>query len=179
MPKHQELVLTAVGPDRPGLVSDVTGVLLAAGANVADSRMVNLRGQFALLVLVEGAEAVLARVRASLESEAPKLGLRITIDSERRVETAAGGIPYRLRTYSSDQPGIVHRVSELLRRRNINIESLSTSLSAAPFAGTSVFTLDLLMTVPADVPLHSLRDELARVAAQLNCDFDLEPVRGA
>jgi len=177
MSKHQELVLTAVGPDRPGLVSDVTGLLLAAGANVADSRMVNLRGQFALLVLVEGSEPVLARVRTSLDAEAPKLGLRVTIDAERRSDAATGGIPYRLRTYSSDQPGIVHRISELLRRRNINIESLSTSLSAAPFAGTSVFTLDLLMSVPPDVALHGLRDELGRVAAQLNCDFDLEPVR--
>jgi glycine cleavage system transcriptional repressor len=46
-----ELVVTAVGPDRPGIASDFTGHVHAAGANLADSRMVNLRGQFALLAV--------------------------------------------------------------------------------------------------------------------------------
>ena len=43
----QELVVTAVGPDRAGIASDFTGHVHAAGANLADSRMVNLRGHFA------------------------------------------------------------------------------------------------------------------------------------
>src|SRR3954452_21329891 len=46
-------IITAVGPDRPGLVGDLTGHLHAAGANLLDSRMVNLRGQFALVLLME------------------------------------------------------------------------------------------------------------------------------
>src|SRR5262249_6564839 len=49
-----ELVVTAIGPDRPGLASEFAGHVLGAGANLADSRMVNLRGQFAILALVEG-----------------------------------------------------------------------------------------------------------------------------
>ena len=48
----RELVITAVGSDRPGLVGRLTAPLYEVSANVADSRMVNLRGQFALLLLV-------------------------------------------------------------------------------------------------------------------------------
>ena len=44
-------VITAVGPDRPGLVQTLTSALLEASGNVADSRMINLRGQFALILL--------------------------------------------------------------------------------------------------------------------------------
>ena len=77
MPAQETLVLSAIGPDRPGLVSDVTGLLLAAGANVADSRMVNLRGHFAVLVLAEGSAAQLAAARTTLETEDPKLGLKL------------------------------------------------------------------------------------------------------
>src|SRR2546430_17527879 len=72
-----ELVVTAVGPDRPGLASELTGHVLGAGANLADSRMANLRGQFALLALVEGTSEVLDKLRSRLREAAPAMGLSI------------------------------------------------------------------------------------------------------
>src|SRR5690349_17117734 len=99
-----ELVVTATGPDRPGLVAELTGHVHAAGANLADSRMVNLRGQFALLALVEGSADVLADVERRLRETAESMGLRV--DTSRK--TTAGprtGVPFRLKTYSMDQPG--------------------------------------------------------------------------
>ena len=39
------VILTAVGADRPGLVGELTGYLHGAGANILDTRMVNLRGR--------------------------------------------------------------------------------------------------------------------------------------
>jgi len=54
-----QLIITAVGPDRPGLAGELTGHLHSHGANLLDSRMVNLRGQFAMLILLEApADAV-------------------------------------------------------------------------------------------------------------------------
>ena len=50
-------IVTAVGPDRPGLVGELTGHLHAGKANLLDSRMVNLRGQFAIVLLLDAAEA--------------------------------------------------------------------------------------------------------------------------
>jgi glycine cleavage system transcriptional repressor len=43
-------ILTATGPDRPGLVDEVSQFLFECGANIEDSRMVNLRGHFAMVV---------------------------------------------------------------------------------------------------------------------------------
>jgi glycine cleavage system transcriptional repressor len=48
------LALSALGRDRPGIVAEVTGVLVEHGVNVEDSRMAILRGEFAM-VLVLGA----------------------------------------------------------------------------------------------------------------------------
>jgi glycine cleavage system transcriptional repressor len=74
-----------------------------------------------------------------------------------------------------DQPGIVHRVSDLLRKHGINIEDLQTRLESAPFAGTPLFTLELRMSVPTGVQMKKLRTELEQLCDALNCDFDLEP----
>src|SRR3954467_5650695 len=56
MANKSYLVLTAVGADRPGLVSEISSLVLAAGANLEDSRMAIPHGEFALLLLVSGDE---------------------------------------------------------------------------------------------------------------------------
>lgn len=173
-----ELVVTAVGPDRPGIASDFAGHVHAAGANLADTRMVNLRGQFALLALVEGTAAAIEEVKKRLREAAPKIGLSIEFASSTakdKTATPRGGVPFRLKTYSMDQPGIVHRVTSYLREHGVNVEELTTRLESAPFMGTPVFTMEILMLVPKEVNVRSLRGALEELADSLNCDVDIEP----
>ena len=172
-----ELVVTAVGPDRPGIASELSGAVLAAGANLADTRMVNLRGQFALVALVEGSAEVLANVKSRLGELGPKIGLSIESTTPGAKEPAArrDGVPFRLKTYSMDQPGIVHRITSYLREHDVNVEELQARLESAPFMGTPVFTMDILMLVPKTVKLRTLRTQLEALAETLNCDVDIDP----
>lgn len=168
-------IVTAVGPDRPGLVGELTGILHAGGANLLDSRMVNLRGQFAIVLLLEAADEAGETLASSLPGRGASLGLMITAVRQASAAKPVGGVPFRLRTYSSDQPGIVHRVTDLLRSHGVNIEELETRQDTAPFAGTPLFTMDVRLTVPAGVPVRKLRVDLEALCDQLNCDVDLEP----
>lgn len=172
-----ELVVTAIGPDRPGLVSEITGHVHGAGANLADTRMVNLRGQCALIALVEGDAGVLEDVKKRLTDAASKIGVRVDFSSGTRREgsTAREGVPFRLKTYSMDQPGIVHRITSYLRDHAINVEELVTRLESAPFMGSPVFTMEILMLVPKTVGMKTIRTELEQIGDQLNCDVDLDP----
>ena len=54
MPPDPEtyLVLTVIGPDRPGLVSALSDTIAAGGGNWLDTRMASLGGQFAGILLV-------------------------------------------------------------------------------------------------------------------------------
>ena len=173
-----ELVITAVGPDRPGIASDFTGQVHAAGANLADTRMVNLRGQFALIALVEGTSAVLDDVKKRLTEAGPRIGLAIGFSTPAPREAAPAqreGVPFRLKTYSIDQPGIVHRITSYLREHGVNVEELVTRLESAPFMGTPVFTMEIVMLVPKNVSVKGLRHALEELGDQLNCDVDIDP----
>jgi glycine cleavage system transcriptional repressor len=167
-------IVTAVGPDRPGLVGELTGHLHAGGANLLDSRMVNLRGQFALVLLLESPEGADLPERLPKIGESMNLKLFVTKQEPRKAATPAG-VPFRLKTYSSDQPGIVHRVTDLLRTHGVNIEELETRQETAAFAGTPLFTMELRLTVPGNVPVRKLRADLEALCDQINCDVDLEP----
>ena len=62
--------MTAIGPDRTGLVDELTGVIHDLQAKIADSRMVNLYGQFAVIFLLEVEEDCVEAMRRDM----PALG---------------------------------------------------------------------------------------------------------
>ena len=170
-----QLIVNAIGPDRPGIVGQFTGHLHDAGANVLDSRMVNLRGQFAIILLIEAEDAQLKSIRQSLPAAAEGMGLRVTLTDGTTAAAPVKGIPFKLKTYSLDQPGIVHRVSDVLREHGVNIEELSARQESAPFAGTPLFLMEMRMTVPPGVSIQAVKSKLQALCDALNCDMDIEP----
>jgi glycine cleavage system transcriptional repressor len=46
------LIITAIGSDRPGIVSELSGIITTHGGNVEESRMSRLGSDFAIIMLV-------------------------------------------------------------------------------------------------------------------------------
>ena len=70
----------------------------------------------------------------------------------------------------------MHQVANVLRGLDVNIESMETTLEAAPVTGAPVFAMDLVIAVPSGTPARELRDELASVCEPLNIDWHLAPL---
>ncbi len=170
-----QLIVNAIGTDRPGIVGELTGHLHAGGANILDSRMVNLRGQFAIIVLLEAEEINVAALKSTLPAIGERIGLKLTLAEQAPAAAPPKGLPFRLKTYSMDQPGIVHRITEVLRARGVNIEELSARQESAAFAGSPLFIMELRITLPPTVPIRALRADLESTCDKLNCELDLEP----
>ena len=169
-------LLTAIGADRPGLVDEVSEFIFQRGGNIEDSRMVNLRGQFAIMLLIGGTPEVLKQIRADLA----ELSRASSLHAELREATdppplAVAVLPYRLTGTGLDQPGLVHRVAHLLRGLHVNIESLDTRLTPAPYTGAPIFEMELLLSVPNTTSLSTLRQNIAATCDELNVDWNLEP----
>lgn len=176
MPAESHLVLTAVGPDRPGLVNAISQLVRDAGANLEDSRMAILGGEFALLVLVAGSEAAISGVEQRslrLESE---LGLKL-LTKRTKPEPKKNYLAYSMRVSGVDRPGIVYAVSELIARHGINVASLESRVSYAPLSGTPLFSLDAELQVPSEVALAELRKKIAGLSEEENLDVSLEAKR--
>jgi len=172
-------ILTALGTDRPGIVDELSQFIFDRGGNIEDSRMVNLRGQFAIMVLVGGKPDVIVRIG----KDVPDFAKRSSLNAELRPAAAerpkAGGakdvesLPYRLIGTGIDQPGLVHRLAHLLREQNVNIESLETRLTPAPYTGAPMFELEALLSVPRTTSLSGLRQKLGAACDEVNMDWEL------
>lgn len=176
----QELVITAVGPDRPGLIGKLTAPLYEASANLADSRMVNLRGQFAVILLAEVPSGAVEKVRTHLSTIAQQLGLTLSFTGNQpRDEPTTVGVPLKLKTFAMDQPGLVHRITDLLQRHGVNVEELTTRSTPRAETGAPLFSMELRITVPSALPIRTLRAELEQLCDELNCDLELSPASNA
>ena len=168
------LVLTAVGPDRPGLVSEISSMVLAAGANLEDSRMAILGGEFALLVLISGEEQAMREVAARGEALGARLGLRLLTKPTTSRQAARDFLPFHFRVTGVDRPGIVQRVAGVLAGRGVNVASLESRLEFAPESGTPMFILEANLQVPSALALEDLRRELSKACEEESWDYLLE-----
>ena len=168
--------VTAVGADRPGIVAAVTGAFAAHGCNLEDSSMTILRGQFAMMLVVDAPAGVGAdELQAALAGPAAELDLVVTVRPA--AEPAPAAPPeadsWTVSVYGADHPGIVHGVASLLRDREVNIVDLSTRVIGTPEA--PVYTMFLEVTLPPAGDPRRLEADLAAKAAELGVTCRFHP----
>jgi glycine cleavage system regulatory protein len=170
-----DLVLTLIGPDRPGLVEAVAHTVAQRGGNWLESRMINLAGQFAGILRVEvppGQADDLARALEALGST----GLRVVAKSSPRAAVDAPATRPRvmdLELVGLDRPGLVREISQLLARQDINVEELTSDRSSAPMSGEMLFRANARVKVPAHIDAGQLRASLERLASDLTVEIKL------
>ena len=168
------LVMTVIGPDRPGLVELLAARVAEQGGNWLESRMCRLGGQFAGIVRVEIAAEKSENLAAALRTLETK-GLRIVTQTEAASVAISTGTLAVLELVGQDRPGILHQISRVLATHRVNVEELSSERTSAPMDGTMLFQARANVLLPPDVSLAGLRADLEKIAADLMVDVDLNP----
>jgi len=169
---RSQIVITLTGPDRVGIVEEITGLLLGLNCNVESSRMARLGGEFAVLMLVtvpDNRAADLAEAFRDLTSQGYKVTYSQTDGTAARPEWSA----YRIEVEGADHEGIIHEIAQGLAKRGVNIESMETSAKPAPTSGTMLFTMVAEVAVPAGLADTDWIDQLSEAGAQANVDIEV------
>jgi glycine cleavage system regulatory protein len=163
------LILTVIGPDRPGLVRTLAHSVAAHGGSWLESRMARLGGQFAGIVLVEAPDSLLADLRA-LESE----GLRIVVQTGTAGEVSAvapAGERLALEVVGNDRPGIVRDVARVLAEHGVNIEELTTGVVSGSFSGETLFRATAFVRAPDAASVAAIRAGLEFLGNEMMVDI--------
>ena len=171
------LVISAIGINRSGLVQQFSKAIKDCGANIVDSRMTVLGGEFAMVMLLSGTWDAIAKT----ENVIPRLkeNLDLTIISKRTEarKKTANLMPYAVEVVSMDHPGIVHEIAQFFSSRDINIEDMYTGSYAAAHTGAPMFSLHITISIPTNTSIAALRGEFMDFCDQLNLDAIMEPVK--
>jgi glycine cleavage system regulatory protein len=169
------LVMTVIGPDRPGLVESIASIVTGHGGNWLESRMSHLGGQFAGILRIElPAEKELEMMTAlkSLESQA----LSVVIHQDRQSVQVAPSPLSILEIVGHDRPGIVREISRVLAANEVNVEELSSELASAAMSGETLFKATAKLRIPSTCNVSQLRTALEKIANDLIVDISLEAI---
>jgi glycine cleavage system transcriptional repressor len=119
-------MLTVVGADRPGIVAKLTEALFRGGCNLGEASMARLGGNFCIMLMVEGVNAVTLEQQVRPVTDA--LGLRLHLDSihgklHQHVEPNV-----QITVYGADRPGIVAQATAALAAAGFDILDLYTDV---------------------------------------------------
>ncbi len=172
------LVVTLVGPDRPGLVSALSDKAVEFGANWADSVMSNFAGQFAGIVQLEvrpeKCDALIVALRAL---ESPRMHVSVTKGASTAKPLSTRRL--KLDLVGHDRPGIIHGISSQLAKRQISIEKLETHIASGAMSGGQMFQMKALLLVPQALDEDELRLGLESLANELMIDISLDDTKAA
>ncbi len=167
----ESLVVTVIGADRPGLVESVSAAIEAEGGSWVESRMSRLAGQFAGILRASVPELRVKALTEALEALQAR-GLRVVV--ERGVEESVEeGHVIVLELIGSDRPGIVHKISEALAARGVNVDELNTECDGAPWSGDTMFKAVARLRAPKTLDLDQLREGLEAIAGDLMVDISI------
>jgi glycine cleavage system transcriptional repressor len=176
MPDREQLILTATGPDQVGLVEKISEFLARRSCNIEDSKMAVFCGEFAIILLITGSSVDLSSVASGSQDLERETGLIVRTKIPAVKKASESLLPYKLTASCMDHPGIVHRISGLLRSLGVNIQSMETRTYSAPVSGTPLFRFEAELSVPARTNIGELRELLNDVQREENIDIELRGV---
>jgi len=163
------LIISAVGSDRPGIVSELSGAITSHGGNIEKSRMTRLRSDFTIIMLVtvdpKWEESLVVALQAIKE-------LSITT-KDTELNTVIEGESCHISLSGADNEGIVKVLSKYLEEKSINIIEMDTHISQAPISGSPLFNLNASVSIPGEVDGRDIQSDLSQIAQELGVEIHL------
>ena len=169
---RQNLILTFIGEDKPGLVESISAVIKNHDGNWLESRLSQLAGQFAGIIQIgvdtDQADALINSLQGLKDQ-----GLNIVL--KEGAETRDTSIvTHKLTLLGLDRPGIVKDVSSALSDQRINVLELNTNIVKAAMTGEPMFEAEAIVEYAASTDLMVLAEQLESISAELGIDIELD-----
>jgi glycine cleavage system transcriptional repressor len=156
-------VLSAIGPDRPGLVEEISRFVFERGGNIETSRMVNLGGQFCVMMLVSANLHAFERLSRELPRLRESTALRVDLVAARERDPRGQAQVHTIIARGQDRAGMLHQISHLLRVLGINIEAVNTRVTPASDTAPARFEMEMTVAIPPQFPRNKLDEYLGHL----------------
>lgn len=166
-----QVILMAVGDDRPGLTSSLAGAIAGADGNWLESHFARLGGKFVGSVLVELPEEERARLDDAI-SAMHAAGFSVTLTPSGEDARPAAGRVLAFELVGGDRPGIVREVAAALAALDVNIDELESETETGAMSGERLFRARARVRVPDGTPVAEVRQALERISGEIMVDFE-------
>ena len=167
--KH--LIIKGIGPDKPGIVATISGMVTSNNGNIEESRMIRLGSEFSIIMMVAIPQDDAPNLSDSLESID---GIKFYLTETKKLPNLDAPT-HILHLTGGDTEGIVHKMTDVLTSMGINIIEVVTDTRNAPITGSIVFQMTARINLD-NCDEEKLVNELKFLESKLGLDIKLEKV---
>jgi glycine cleavage system transcriptional repressor len=169
------LVLSALGTDRPGMLSGLTNCCFQCGCNILNAQMRILEEEFCMTLLLSGSWSVIAKMEAMLPGLEQKLGITTMVRRTAQKEISTNVLSYTVQIIALDRPGILQELSDFFSSQQVNIQELQSDSTPTLRSSAPMLSVSMLIDIPETMHLAGLRERFMIYCEDRNLDAVLEP----
>lgn len=163
----QQLVVTAIGADRTGLVSRLARLVTDCNCNIVDSRMAIFGNEFTFIMLLSGDAVAISRIEHLLPGLGYELDLLTMTKRTSAQPTATVSAHYVLEYTGKDKVGTLGAIATLLANHQIYIGALRTETQTDLETQQLLNHCTMTLQLPQGTQVERIKQELFALLEQL------------
>jgi len=168
----QNLVITALGSNNPGIVHKLIGHVSHCGCNIVDSKLAIFGNEFTLIMLLSGEWNAMMQVESSLPLKSQELDLITMMKRTEQHQPVEYDHTVEFSISAPDSTGLIERFTLFFTKHHLNLAAFKSVVNPA----NEKHSLDLLeahftLNTMHDCDLTELKGALAELCKELNADY--------
>ena len=162
------LVVTAIGTDRPGIVNELTQLVMQTNCNIVDSRLAVFGNEFTLILLLSGQWNAITRFENDLSIRSAQLELITLMKRTSEHELVNYTTQMLIKLDGQDAPGCIGQFTQYLAEQGVDLSSFRTK------AKSGYQQIQMVINLNDTVDLLDLKQHFTELAGQLNLTIRFE-----
>ncbi len=165
------LVITAMGSDRPGIVNELTKHISSTGCNIVDSRLAIFGSEFTLIMMLSGSWNAITQVESSLAIQGQELELITMMKRTSPHKTINYAHSGQAQIKINDRPGIIEQYTQFFADNALSLVAIKSETEHS--AGQEMLLAHFSFYVPAEHNIQTIKKQFSTLCAELDANFTL------
>lgn len=165
----QQLIITILGANQLGVLSDLVDTVFSIGCNILDSRQAVYGKDFSLTMIVEGSQSAITQAECLLPQTCQKYNLlsimkRTTEHSKQNLEHIADVVVTGLRTR-----GLIDQATQFFDQHNISVSAFRLKFindEEEPNASNKQMKCKMVISIPHDLDVNIIEQSFQALLSE-------------
>ncbi|QUM77668.1 glycine cleavage system transcriptional repressor [Moritella sp. 24] len=166
----QNLVITALGSNSPGIVHKLIGHVSNCGCNIVDSKLAIFGNEFTLIMLLSGEWNAMIQIESSLPLKSQELDLITMMKRTERHEPINYDHTIDVEVTIPDSTGLIEQFTLFFTNNNLNLAGLRSEVLTSS-DNKDILKANFTLNTTLDCDLAILESELAGLCMLLNAEY--------
>ncbi|MDO6569109.1 ACT domain-containing protein [Alteromonas sp. 1_MG-2023] len=167
MSQHQ-LIVTILGTDKTGILSEIATTVSEAQCNILDSRQAVYGQEFSLTMIIEGSQSAITRAECTVPPLCQRLDLLSMMKRTSHHEKQNLDHLFHVEFSGEDTAGLIEAVTGFFAKRNASISAFRQATYKAAKCVNECMRCKFVVNMPASEDFAALESELTALFEELN-----------